>query len=66
MTFEELKPILRKVPVAELIKTADYLLDFATDKALKDTIEYREALDNAPEPRNNYERWPGVVTYPNY
>ena len=64
MTFEELKPLFRRMSPVELGKTADWLVTFAGTQPMREELEQRELEESVPEPRNVSEEYPGVVTYP--
>lgn len=62
--FDELLPMFKKMHQAELTKAADWMVTFASDRALSDEQEQRECDRRCnQEPVNDYERCKGVVTY---
>ena len=65
MTLEDLIPIFRQMRRTELIRAADWLLDYAPTDSLKQQLKLREEQELAESPCNASERWPGVVTYNN-
>ena len=64
MTLEDLIPIFRQMPRTELIRAADWLLDYAPEDSLKQQLKLREEQELAESPLNPSERSPGVITYP--
>ena len=62
--FDELLPMFKKMHQAELTKSADWMVTFASSKAMESELEQR-AIDerNDHDPVNDYERCKGVVTY---
>ena len=64
MTLEDLIPIFRQMPRTELIRAADWLLDYAPTDSLRQQLQQREEEEMAERDINPSERCPGVVTYP--
>ena len=63
-TLMDLIPIFRQMPRTELIRAADWLLDYAPTDSLNDQLRRREEQELAESPLNPSERSPGVITYP--